>query len=572
MALNRASTNRFSATIWPGFVDAMTALLLVLMFVLTIFVIVQSVLREQITDQGSTISQQEEQISRQEQRLNQLGQQVSALGQALSVSEEQGAELEERLAEQNDARASLEEQLAQAEAQARDRAAHITRLSNQLDSSRTELQDAKSRLTDFEAEVATLIAARHKDFTESAAAQKALQDRLDQEQERASAAELAVAAAREETDANAETARLAAARREALEALVADLRRRNAETGGETAQLREDLTATETRLTEAETARLAEAEAAKALRERLEESDAELTAMTLSLEESRKQAEETLTLLAAAESARDRMSGNAETATTEADRQAALLETARAELAKQEKISTEDQRRLALLNEQVASLTAELSSLQALLDTAGDEQEQAELRVEDLGQQLNAALLRATEEKERRLQLEEEARKLAEEEARDLARYRSEFFGRMSQILSGREGVQVVGDRFVFQSEVLFPPGEASLSSSGHEQVAGVARMLSDIADEIPNEIDWMIRVDGHTDNTPLSGSGRYRDNWELSQARALAVVRYMIDELGFPADRLAAAGFADTRPVDEADTAESRARNRRIELKLTER
>ncbi len=572
MALNRASTNRFSATIWPGFVDAMTALLLVLMFVLTIFVIVQSVLREQITDQGSTISRQEEQISRQEQRLNQLGQQVSALGQALSVSEEQGAELEERLAEQNDARASLEEQLAQAKAQARDRAAHITRLSNQLDSSRTELQDAKSRLTDFEAEVATLIAARHKDFTESAAAQKALQDRLDQEQERASAAELAVAAAREETDANAETARLAAARREALEALVADLRRRNADTGGETAQLREDLAATETRLTEAETARLAEAEAAKALRERLEASDAELTAMTLSLEESRKQAEETLTLLAAAESARDRLSENAGEATTEADRQAALLETARAELAKQEKISTEDQRRLALLNEQVASLTAELSSLQALLDTAGDEQEQAELRVEDLGQQLNAALLRATEEKERRLQLEEEARKLAEEEARDLARYRSEFFGRMSQILSGREGVQVVGDRFVFQSEVLFPPGEASLSSSGHEQVAGVARMLSDIADEIPNEIDWMIRVDGHTDNTPLSGSGRYRDNWELSQARALAVVRYMIDELGFPADRLAAAGFADTRPVDEADTAESRARNRRIELKLTER
>src|SRR5690606_18058406 len=117
-------------------------------------------------------------------------------------------------------------------------------------------------------------------------------------------------------------------------------------------------------------------EAAKALRERLEESDAELTAMTLSLEESRKQAEETLTLLAAAESARDRLSGNAGEATTEADRQAALLETARAELAKQEKISTEDQRRLALLNEQVASLTAELSSLQALLDTAGDEQEQ----------------------------------------------------------------------------------------------------------------------------------------------------------------------------------------------------
>ena len=203
---------------------------------------------------------------------------------------------------------------------------------------------------------------------------------------------------------------------------------------------------------------------------------------------------------------------------------------------------------------------------------AGEDQEQAELRVADLGQQLNAALLRAAEEKEQRLKLEEEARERAEEEVRDLARYRSEFFGRISEILSGREGVQVVGDRFVFQSEVLFAPGEASLSDAGREQVAGVAQMLSDISDEIPPEIDWIIRVDGHTDDTPLSGSGRYRDNWELSQARALAVVRYMIDDLNFPNNRLAATGFADTRPVSNGDTPESRAQNRRIELKLTER
>lgn len=132
--------------------------------------------------------------------------------------------------------------------------------------------------------------------------------------------------------------------------------------------------------------------------------------------------------------------------------------------------------------------------------------------------------------------------------------------------------MQIVGDRFVFQSEVLFAPGEATLSPAGRDQIAGVARMLSEIADDIPQDIDWIIRVDGHTDSTPLSGTGRYRDNWELSQGRALAVVRYMIDELGFPANRLAAAGFADTRPVAEGDTAEGRAQNRRIELKLTER
>ena len=130
----------------------------------------------------------------------------------------------------------------------------------------------------------------------------------------------------------------------------------------------------------------------------------------------------------------------------------------------------------------------------------------------------------------------------------------------------------MVGDRFVFQSEVLFAPGEATLSPSGRDQVARVARLLAEISDDIPPEIDWIIRVDGHTDSTPLSGSGRYRDNWELSQARALAVVRYMTEELGFPANRLGPTGFADTRPVAAGDTPEALALNRRIELKLTER
>ena len=131
---------------------------------------------------------------------------------------------------------------------------------------------------------------------------------------------------------------------------------------------------------------------------------------------------------------------------------------------------------------------------------------------------------------------------------------------------------RVVGDRFVFQSEVLFPPGATTLSPEGRDQIARVARMLSDIADDIPPEIDWIIRVDGHSDSTLLSGTGRYRDNWELSQARALAVVRYMTEDLGFPANRLAATGFADTRPVTQGTTPEALAANRRIELKLTER
>ncbi|MEO1909843.1 MAG: peptidoglycan -binding protein [Paracoccus sp. (in: a-proteobacteria)] len=549
-----SSAQRFSATIWPGFVDAMTALLMVLMFVLTIFMVVQSVLREQITTQDGTISDQGQVISEQQQQLEGLGQQVASLNRAL------GAANDERNTLASDLQAQTE-RAADAEAAARERAARITRLRSQLDQGRQELATAQSRLTDFEAEVATLLAARATD----AARVEQLQSEVSAAEERASAAQMAVAAARQETDAAAETARLAAARRDALQALVADLRTRNAEADQALDTARNDLS-------QAEQDRLAEAEAARLLRDRLESADSELTAMTLALEEQRRQAEDTLTLLAAANAAKDEADLQAARRMDEAERQAALLATARQELAQQDDLTEDSQRRVALLNEQVAQLTAQLGSLQALLQTAGEEQDQAELQVAELGQQLNAALLRAADESRRRLALEEEARQAAEAEAQDLARYRSEFFGRLSQILSGREGVKVVGDRFVFQSEVLFDPGEATLSPAGRDQIAGLAVLLTEISDEIPAEIDWIIRVDGHTDSLPLSGTGRYRDNWELSQGRALAVVRYLTDELGFPANRLAPTGFADTRPIAPQDTPEDRALNRRIELKLTER
>jgi chemotaxis protein MotB len=542
-----SSAQRFSATIWPGFVDAMTALLMVLMFVLTIFMVVQSVLREQITTQDDTISDQGVTISRQERQLEDLGRQVAALGDALTVSETREAALARDLEAEAERARDLE-------AEARARAAQITRLNTQLETQQGELAETRTRLTDFEAEVATLLAARLQDRTRV----QALDAELAQTRDRASAAEMAVAEARSEIDAQAEAARLDAARREALEALTAELRGRVSDQ--------------EAALSDAEAAHLAEAEAAALLRQRLQTADAELTAMTLALEEQRRDAEETLTLLAAAQSARDRLEDDLATQMTDAERQAGLLAAARAELAEQESLSQDGQRRVALLNQQVASLTAQLGSLQALLQAAGDEQAEAELRVAELGQQLNAALLRNTEETSRRLALEEEARLRAEAEAQDLTRYRSEFFGRLSQILSGREGVQIVGDRFVFQSEVLFGVGEASLSDAGRAQIAGLARLLEDIAGDIPPEIDWIIRVDGHTDNLPLSGTGRFRDNWELSQGRALAVVRYLTEDLGFPASRLAPTGFADTRPISAEDSPEGRALNRRIELKLTER
>ena len=128
------------------------------------------------------------------------------------------------------------------------------------------------------------------------------------------------------------------------------------------------------------------------------------------------------------------------------------------------------------------------------------------------------------------------------------------------------------GDRFVFSSEVLFQPGRAELSPEGRAEIANIAGILNSIADDIPDSIDWIIRVDGHTDDIPVSRTSRYADNWELSQARALSVVQFMAEELGFPPQRLAANGFGEFQPLNPADTEEARAQNRRIELKLTER
>ena len=164
-----------------------------------------------------------------------------------------------------------------------------------------------------------------------------------------------------------------------------------------------------------------------------------------------------------------------------------------------------------------------------------------------------------------------EKARLAAENA-DLARFRSEFFGQLSKLLEGRKGVRVVGDRFVFSSEVLFQPGSADLSREGRLQIAGVVQILDEIRGKIPPGIDWIIRVDGHTDNVPVTSGGAFADNWELSQARALSVVRYMQDDLGFPPARMAATGFGEYRPVTRGNSEEVRAQNRRIELKLTER
>ena len=310
-----------------------------------------------------------------------------------------------------------------------------------------------------------------------------------------------------------------------------------------------------------------------------DKASATAAALTLSLADAQKKAEETLTLLAAAEAAKKKLADDQAAALTDAERQKALLATANAALSDEKALSADGARQVELLNQQMVALRAQLASLQGLLDAAAAKDADAKVQIESLGTQLNAALAQVATEQKARADLEEAERKrLAAEAASlkdqtvELAKYRSEFFGRLSAVLAGRPGVRVVGDRFVFSSEVLFNPGSADLSDEGKAQIASVTETLKSVAGEIPTDLPWIIRVDGHTDNQPLSGQGEFKDNWQLSQARALSVVRYMQGVLGFPPDRLAATGFGEFHPVAPGDSLEARAQNRRIELKLTER
>jgi len=219
-------------------------------------------------------------------------------------------------------------------------------------------------------------------------------------------------------------------------------------------------------------------------------------------------------------------------------------------LSEEQKISRRALSQVALLNQQISALRRQIAALEDALDASEVKDRESATKIADLGKRLNVALAQRVQE---------------------LNRFRSDFFGRLREILGNRDDIRIVGDRFVFQSEVLFPSGGATLNPVGLEEMTKLARALIELGREIPDEIDWVLRVDGHTDNIPLSGTGRYADNWELSSARATSVVKYLITQ-GVPARRLVAAGFGEFQPLDPEDSVEARNRNRRIELKLTEK
>ena len=385
--------------------------------------------------------------------------------------------------------------------------------------------------------------------------------------------ELALASARNEINQQVESARLAAAKREALELLIVKLQNESK------LQLAEESSISET-LTETEKRRLAEAAAAELLREKLKNANTELTAMSLALEAERKEAEITLTKIAAANALEKSLKIDLSKSFTEVERQAALIAEANSLLEKEKDISITAQRKLALLNTQTSQLRNQLNELQGLLDESKEADSKAQIQLKSLGTDLNLALARVAAEQRK---VAAEQKKIAEleakeklrfaEEAKDLRKFRSQFFGELRKVMEGQEGVRIVGDRFVFSSEVLFSVGSANLGSLGKTEINKVAKIINQIAGEIPDGIDWILRVDGHTDRIPFSGFGKdYKDNWELSQARALSVVRYLMDDLKIPANRLAANGFGEFQPIDDRDTPEAYKTNRRIELKFTEK
>ncbi|MGB8276612.1 MAG: peptidoglycan -binding protein [Methylovirgula sp.] len=202
-----------------------------------------------------------------------------------------------------------------------------------------------------------------------------------------------------------------------------------------------------------------------------------------------------------------------------------------------------------ILNQQIAALRRQLAAIEDALSVSEAKDRESQAKIADLGARLNVALAQKVQE---------------------LSRYRSDFFGRLRQILGDRPGIRVVGDRFVFQSEVLFDTGQANVNAAGKAELDKLASAIVELEHEIPPEIPWVLRVDGHTDKRPIQ-SAQFPSNWQLSASRAIAVVQYLISK-GVEPQRLVAAGFGEYQPIDQGDTEDAYRKNRRIELKLTEK
>jgi chemotaxis protein MotB len=286
---------------------------------------------------------------------------------------------------------------------------------------------------------------------------------------------------------------------------------------------------------------------------RLNRQLSELTEL-LALERSKKEsAEDTLQALQATLGEKDkenqRLTGLLGDAGGKAQGAEDRARTLSSELDSQKQITNDALAKVEMLNQQLAALRLQLTSLQEALDASEAKDKESQAKIADLGQRLNVALAKKVQE---------------------LARYRSDFFGKLKEVLGDRADFEIVGDRFVFPSDVLFDSGSAELKPGATAQLDKLASALKEIESKIPPDIAWVMRVDGHTDIHPIS-TPEFPSNWELSSARAISVVRYLMQQ-GISPEHLVAAGFGEFQPIDTGTSEEALAKNRRIELKLTER
>ncbi|PPQ35347.1 peptidoglycan -binding protein [Rhodopila globiformis] len=246
---------------------------------------------------------------------------------------------------------------------------------------------------------------------------------------------------------------------------------------------------------------------------------------------------------------RDQLEQKAQDAAARAMTEQQRRQAVELQLSDEKKLGDSAKAQIALLNQQIDQLKYQLSAISSSLELTQEQNKEKDVKIADLGQRLNMALAQKVEE---------------------LQQYRSEFFGRLRSVLANHPGIQIVGDRFVFQSEVLFPVGSADLTPAGQAQMTALAVTIKDIAKEIPSDVNWVLRVDGHTDPQPVK-NGAFASNWELSAARAITVVKLLIAD-GVPPEHLAATGFGQYQPFGPGDTPDAYAKDRRIELRLTDR
>jgi chemotaxis protein MotB len=445
MATARGRTRRY-LDIWPGYVDVLSTLLMVIIFTLMVFVMGQFFLGQV--------------LSRRDKALAELNQHASELADMLALEKTTNSDLRVSVAQ-------LSSALQQSNAAG-------DKLQQQLASTRADRDQLAAALADLK--------------TRSAA----------------------MAAAKAEVDAKLEDAyKVIDADRQKVQTMLGDI--------AVLESLRDELK----QQLEASNAQSAD------LQQKLTASQAESTGLQQQLSLSQSQSASLQQQLAAT---------------------MAQVASLKEQLGSSAQQATESGLQVELLNRQLLALRDQLGQLTVALDASEAKAKADEVQVFDLGKRLNEALASKVEE---------------------LARYRSEFFGKLREVLGNRPDVQIVGDRFIFQSEVLFATGSADIGEDGKRQLAAFADTLKSISEHIPTDIDWLLRVDGHTDKQPYNGP--YGGNWELSTARAIAVVKFLIGQ-GIPPNRLVAAGFGEFRPLVDGDTQEDFRRNRRIELKLDQR